>query len=135
MQFPHNWQPNSPHTVDVRLVGFEGLDALARAHVPHVGLLIAALRGTHAVRLQRLGYGALQTADGTAGTAGVLLTPETNVLPVSEGARSRHSTSAACPWKLCSSCPLSTSHRAHVPSPLDVRIFHANSEEAEKRSD
>lgn len=55
-----------------------------------------------------------------------ILTPETNVFPVSEGARSRQSTSAACPWKLCNSCPLSTSHNAHVPSPLDVRIFNAN---------
>lgn len=50
-------------------------------------------------------------------------TPDTNVFPVSEGARSRHSTSAACPWKLCSIWPLSTSQRAHVPSPLDVRIY------------
>uniref|UniRef100_A0A0E9RNH5 Uncharacterized protein n=1 Tax=Anguilla anguilla TaxID=7936 RepID=A0A0E9RNH5_ANGAN len=48
--------------------------------------------------------------------------PETKVLPVSEGAKSRQRTSAAWPWKLCSSCPLPTSHRAHVPSPLDVRI-------------
>lgn len=55
-----------------------------------------------------------------------VLTPETNVFPVSEGARSRQSTSAACPWKLCNSCPLSTSHNAHVPSPLDVRIFNTS---------
>lgn len=55
-----------------------------------------------------------------------VLTPETNVFPVSEGARSRQSTSAAWPWKLCNSCPLSTSHNAHVPSPLDVRIFNTS---------
>lgn len=54
----------------------------------------------------------------------VILTPETKVLPVSDGARSRQSTSAAWPWKLWSSCPLSTSHNAHVPSPLDVRIWN-----------
>lgn len=51
-----------------------------------------------------------------------VLTPDTKVFPVSEGARSKQSTSAPWPWKLCSSCPLSTSHRAHVPSPLAVRI-------------
>lgn len=51
-----------------------------------------------------------------------VFTPDTKVLPVSEGARSKQSTSAPWPWKLCSSCPLSTSHRAHVPSPLAVRI-------------
>lgn len=60
------------------------------------------------------------------GGGGGVLTPDTNVFPVSEGARSRQSTSAACPWKLCNSCPLSTSHNAHVPSPLDVRIFNTS---------
>lgn len=63
---------------------------------------------------------------GWGGGGGGVLTPDTNVFPVSEGARSRQSTSAACPWKLCNSCPLSTSHNAHVPSPLDVRIFNAS---------
>lgn len=63
---------------------------------------------------------------GQGGGGGGVLTPETNVFPVSEGARSRQSTSAACPWKLCNSCPLSTSHNAHVPSPLDVRIFNTS---------
>lgn len=52
----------------------------------------------------------------------LVFTPDTKVFPVSEGARSKQRTSAPCPWKLCSSCPLSTSHRAHVPSPLAVRI-------------
>lgn len=53
----------------------------------------------------------------------LVLTPDTKVFPVSEGARSRDSTSAVCPWKLCSSCPLSTSHKAQVPSPLEVKIW------------
>ncbi|TNN30222.1 hypothetical protein EYF80_059627 [Liparis tanakae] len=44
---------------------------------------------------------------------------DTKVLPVSDGARSRDKTSAVWPWKLCSSCPLSTSHNAQVPSPLE----------------
>jgi len=54
------------------------------------------------------------------------LTPDTKVFPVSEGARSNVRTSAEWPWKLCSSCPLSTSHNAHVPSPLDVRIWNTH---------
>lgn len=62
------------------------------------------------------------------GGGGCFLTPDTKVFPVSDGARSRQSTSAACPWKLCSSCPLSTSHSAQVPSPLDVRICGATGE-------
>lgn len=37
---------NLPHTIDVWFMGFKGLNALSWAHVPHVGLLIAALRGT-----------------------------------------------------------------------------------------
>lgn len=60
----------------------------------------------------------------------LLLTPETKVFPVSEGARSRHRTSAPWPWKLCRSCPLSTSHRAQVPSPLAVRIYRIWEEES-----
>lgn len=52
----------------------------------------------------------------------LVFTPDTKVFPVSEGARSKQRTSAPCPWKLCNSCPLSTSHRAQVPSPLAVRI-------------
>lgn len=54
------------------------------------------------------------------------LTPETNVFPVSDGARSSDRTSAVWPWKLCSSCPLSTSHNAHEPSPLEVRSCKEN---------
>ena len=51
-----------------------------------------------------------------------LLTPETNVLPDSEGDRSRLMTSPAWPWKLWISEPLSTSHRQQEESPLPVRI-------------
>lgn len=57
------------------------------------------------------------------------------MFPVSDGARSRVNTSAVCPWKLCSSCPLSTSHRAHVPSPLEVRSWHVRHEHTVKRGD
>ena len=64
----------------------------------------------------------------------LLLTPETNVFPVSEGARSRHRTSAPWPWKLCRSCPLSTSHRAQVPSPLAVRIYRMWQEESQYKN-
>lgn len=64
----------------------------------------------------------------------LLLTPETNVFPVSEGARSRHRTSAPWPWKLCRSCPLSTSHRAQVPSPLAVRIYRMWEEESQHKN-
>lgn len=56
----------------------------------------------------------------------MVLTPDTKVFPVSEGARFSERTSAEWPWKLCSSCPLSTSHNAHVPSPLEVRIWNTN---------
>jgi len=48
--------------------------------------------------------------------------PETKVLPVSLGARSMAITSPEWPWKLWSSWPDSTSHRAHVESPLPVSI-------------
>lgn len=64
-----------------------------------------------------------------------ILTPETNVFPVSDGARSRQSTSAACPWKLCNSCPLSTSHNAQVPSPLEVRIFGTERQRGRENND
>lgn len=64
----------------------------------------------------------------------LLLTPETNVFPVSEGARSRHRTSAPWPWKLCRSCPLSTSQRAQVPSPLAVRIYRMWREESQYKN-
>lgn len=65
---------------------------------------------------------------------GCFLTPDTKVFPVSDGARSRQSTSAACPWKLCSSCPLSTSHSAQVPSPLEVRICDASAARRENQA-
>lgn len=37
---------NLPHTIDIRFMCFKGLNALSWTHVPHVGLLIAALQGT-----------------------------------------------------------------------------------------
>lgn len=52
-------------------------------------------------------------------------TPEANVLPDSEGERSMLMTSPAWPWKLCIIVPLSTSHNAHVLSPLPVNICHS----------
>lgn len=73
--------------------------------------------------ISEMSQGSLTVSCSDSRGGGGALTPDTNVFPVSEGARSRQSTSAACPWKLCSSCPLSTSHNAHVPSPLDVKIF------------
>lgn len=37
---------HSLHTVDVRLMGLKGLNILSRAHVPHISLLITALKHT-----------------------------------------------------------------------------------------
>lgn len=109
-----------PHAVYVWLVSFKGLNTLPRTHVPHIGLLIAALPMTTKQKVANFS----KFNCFTWAVVKAVLTPETNVFPVSDGARSRHSTSAACPWKLCNSCPLSTSHNAHVPSPLDVRILN-----------
>ncbi len=50
-----------------------------------------------------------------------VLTPETKVFGFGPGARSTDMTSALWPWKLCSTCPDSTSHRAQVASPEPVR--------------
>lgn len=118
----------SLHTVDVRLMVLKRLNVLSRAHVPHIGFLITPLttntckhRGNKNVIVYTLKYTFLKCLSHRVN---FLLTPETKVFPVSDGARSRDKTSAVWPWKLCSSCPLSTSHNAHVPSPLQVRICH-----------
>lgn len=110
-----------PHTIYVRFMSFKGLNTLPRTHVPHVGFFITALPWQSRCIKKKHAFKVLKSCKQSF--AEMVLTPETNVFAVSDGARSRQSTSAAWPWKLCSSCPLSTSHNAHVPSPLDVRIF------------
>lgn len=51
------------------------------------------------------------------------LTADTKVFPFSWGAKSIDMTSPQCPWKLCNLDPDSTSHNAHVLSPLPLKIW------------
>lgn len=57
------------------------------------------------------------------------LTAETKVFPFSCGARSKDMTSPVWPWKLCNLEPDSTSHNAHVLSPLPLKIYSRDSQQ------